>query len=61
VRLIRIPPPILLLILQLPLIHNPGWFSQDENRMARTRADAPSWSVPPWAAALDLTPCVTAR
>ena len=54
-RLTRIPLPILLLILQLPLILSPGWFSHDEIEWL-ARADAPSWSALPWIAWLDPTP-----
>lgn len=55
VRLIRIPLPILLLLLQLPLIANPGYFSHDELQWL-ARADVPSWNALPWVSWLDLTP-----
>jgi len=55
VRLIRIPLPILLVILQLPLILDPGWFSHDEIEWL-ARADVPSWSALPWIGWLDLAP-----
>ncbi len=54
-RLTRIPLPLLLLVLQLPLIANPGYFSHDELQWW-ARADVPSWADLPWVAWLDLTP-----
>ena len=54
-RLTRIPLPLLLLALQLPLILNPGYFSHDELQWW-ARADVPSWSDLPWVAWLDLSP-----
>lgn len=54
-RLTRIPLPILLLILQLPLILDPGWFSHDEIEWL-ARADVPSWSALPWIGWPDLAP-----
>jgi len=55
VRLIRIPLPILLLLLQLPLIANPGYLSHDELQWL-ARADVPSWNALPWVSWLDFSP-----
>lgn len=55
VRLIRIPLPILLLLLQLPLIANPGYFSHDELQWL-ARADVPSWNALTWVSWLDFSP-----
>ena len=54
-RLMRVPLPLLLLALQLPLILNPGYFSHDELQWW-ARADVPSWSALPWEPWLDLSP-----
>jgi len=54
-RLTRIPLPLLLLALQLPLILNPGYFSHDELQWW-SRADVPSWADLPWIAWFDLSP-----
>lgn len=53
-RVTRIPLPLLLLALQLPLILNPGYFSHDELQWW-SRADVP-WSELPWIPWLDLSP-----
>jgi hypothetical protein len=53
-RLIRFFP-LLLLILELPLILNPGYFAHDE-LVWLARADVPSWNALPWTQWLDLTP-----
>ncbi len=53
-RLMRVPLPLLLLLVQLPLIINPGYLSHDELEwLARAHA---SWSALPWVAWLDLSP-----
>jgi len=54
-RLARPPLWILLLLLQLPLILNPGYFSHDELQWW-SRADVPSWSALPWISWLDVSP-----
>jgi hypothetical protein len=54
-RATRIPLPIVLLVLQLPLILNPGYFSHDELQWW-ARADVPTWSDLPWVPWLDLSP-----
>jgi hypothetical protein len=54
-RATRIPLPLLLLALQLPLILNPGYFSHDELQWW-SRADVSSWSDLPWVPWLDLAP-----
>ena len=54
-RFMRVPLPLLLLALQLPLILNPGYFSHDELQWW-ARADVPSWSDLPWVPWLDLSP-----
>ena len=54
-RLMRVPLPLLLLALQLPLILNPGYFSHDELQWW-ARADVPTWSDLPWVPWLDLSP-----
>jgi hypothetical protein len=54
-RLTRVPLAIWLLLLQLPLIVNPGYFSHDELEWL-ARADAPSWSALPWVSWLDFSP-----
>jgi hypothetical protein len=53
-RASRIPLPLLLLALQLPLILNPGYFSHDELQWW-ARADVP-WTDLPWVSWLDLSP-----
>jgi len=55
VRLTRIPLPVLLLFLQLPLIANSGYFSHDELEWL-ARADVPSWTALPWVSWLDFSP-----
>ncbi|MET0230058.1 MAG: hypothetical protein ABW186_03910 [Rhodanobacteraceae bacterium] len=47
--------PLLLLVLELPLILNPGYFAHDE-LVWLARADVPSWDALQWTAWLDLTP-----
>jgi hypothetical protein len=54
-HVMRVPLPLLLLALQLPLILNPGYFSHDELQWW-ARADVPSWSDVPWLSWLDLSP-----
>ena len=54
-QLTRIPLPLLLLALQLPLILNPGYFSHDELQWW-ARADVPSWADLRWIAWLDFSP-----
>jgi hypothetical protein len=54
-RATRVPLPVLLLALQLPLILNPGYFSHDELQWW-SRADVASWGDLPWIAWLDLSP-----
>ena len=54
-RLTRIPLPIWLLLLQLPLIANPGYFSHDDLEWL-ARADMPSWTALPWIPWLDVSP-----
>jgi hypothetical protein len=51
----RLPLPILLLILQLPLILNPGYFSHDDLEWI-ARADVSTWSALPWVSWFDLSP-----
>ena len=53
-RLTRIPLPVLLLFLQLPLIANSGYFSHDELGWL-ARADVP-WTALPWISWLDFSP-----
>ena len=53
-RLSRILP-LLLVILELPLILNPGYFAHDE-LVWLARADVSSWRQLPWTPWLDLTP-----
>jgi hypothetical protein len=53
-RAARIPLAILLLVLELPLILNPGYFSHDELQWW-ARADVPLWDLP-WVSWLDLSP-----
>lgn len=50
----RPPLTLLLLLLQLPLIFNPGYISHDELEWL-ARADVP-WSSMPWVAWLDVSP-----
>ena len=52
---LRLPLPILLLILQLPLVFNPGYFSHDDLEWI-ARADVPAWVSLPWVSWLDLSP-----
>jgi hypothetical protein len=54
-QLTRVPLPLLLLALQLPLILNPGYFSHDELQWW-SRADVPSSADLPWIAWLDFSP-----
>lgn len=55
VRLTRPPLVILLPLLQLPLILNPGYFAHDEIEWW-ARADVPAWTALPWISWLDLSP-----
>jgi hypothetical protein len=54
-RLTRVPLPLLLLVLQLPLILNPGYFSHDELQWW-ARADVKSWTDLRWVPWFDLSP-----
>jgi hypothetical protein len=51
---LRIPLPLLLLVLQLPLVLNPGYFSHDELEWL-ARADVP-WGALPWVSWRDVAP-----
>jgi hypothetical protein len=54
-RLTCVPLVIWLLVLQVPLIVNPGYFSHDELEWL-ARADTPTWSALPWVSLLDISP-----
>jgi hypothetical protein len=47
--------PLLLLVLELPLIFNPGYFAHDE-LVWLARADVPAWSALSWTPWSDLSP-----
>jgi hypothetical protein len=51
----RMPLALVLLVLQLPLILNPGYFSHDELQWW-SRADVASWRDLPWVPWLDISP-----